>query len=229
MNKLTKISAATFMFFTVAGQAMAADDNVDVKVTGQIVPPACVPAVSGGAVFDYGVIKAGSLASDDFTVLSKKTLDFSVNCDAAMKIAFKAIDGRSDTKVNPVGKSILDVIVEENTPVYGLGVTSGNKKIGGYRILVFSAQIDGAKKTQGLISHDNGATWKESIYLWMNPGEGIVSSLGDKSSETPSVPAALKTITGKIQIQAAINKGSELDLSKVTNLDGLASIQIVYL
>lgn len=48
MKKYLCFSAV--LLAVTAGHAMAADGNVDVKVTGQIVPPACVPVVSGGAI-----------------------------------------------------------------------------------------------------------------------------------------------------------------------------------
>ena len=70
-----------------ASQAMAAGDSLDVKVIGQIVPSACTVAVSGGAVFDYGTIKAETLATDDYTMLGVKTADLSVTCEAPTKVA----------------------------------------------------------------------------------------------------------------------------------------------
>ena len=180
MKGLAKILRAVVMTMA-AGQAMAATDRVDVKVTGDIVPPACVPAVSGGAVFDYGGIKAASLAKDDYTVLDRKSLDFSVKCDSPTKIAFKATDGRPGTNVVPLNKVLLTVAATANTPLYGLGA-EGGKLIGAYRLMVSSVKIDNAKNAKGLISHDNGNTWGTSLYMWLNPVANTLSSLGDASS-----------------------------------------------
>ncbi|MGK8936242.1 hypothetical protein ACRS85_26935 [Pluralibacter gergoviae] len=43
------------------------------------------------------------------------------------------------------------------------------------------------------------------------------------------MPVAFKTLTGTLNVQAVINKGAELDLSKAVNLDGLSTIQLYYL
>lgn len=103
MNRSVKLMAAIALALS-ACQAMVVDDNVDVKLTGQIVPPACIKAMSGGAVFDYGGVKAVSLSSDDFNVLGEKTLNFSVASESPTKLAFKVTYARKGTAVLPVGK-----------------------------------------------------------------------------------------------------------------------------
>ncbi|KFD14546.1 hypothetical protein GSMA_02017 [Serratia marcescens subsp. marcescens ATCC 13880] len=40
---------------------------------------------------------------------------------------------------------------------------------------------------------------------------------------------AFTTVAGKLGVQAYITKTSELDLSKPINLDGLTSLELVYL
>lgn len=42
-------------------------------------------------------------------------------------------------------------------------------------------------------------------------------------------PVALKSMTDNIWLQAVVNKASELDTSKVINLDGMMTDQIMYL
>ncbi|WP_312629318.1 DUF1120 domain-containing protein [Scandinavium sp.] len=224
MNKLTKLAAATLLA-AVAGQAMAVDDNVDVKVTGQIVPPACIPAVNGGAVFDYGAIKAGSLKSDSFNVLAKKGLSFSLTCSSPMKVAFISADGRAGTVVS--GGGSMGINGSSTSKFYGLGQVDG-KNIGNYAMGIRDTDltIDGEKGFEGIQSQDNGATWKTGDYrgIWMD--QQYISSVA-KSGTTE--PVAFTTLTGTILTQPVINKASELDLTKVINLDGLVSIQVLYL
>ncbi|KZQ00373.1 hypothetical protein A3N42_19285 [Klebsiella aerogenes] len=232
MNKLTKISAATLMFFTVAGQAMAADDNVDVKVTGQIVPPACVPAVNGGAVFDYGAIKAGSLPQDDFfTGLTEKSLKFAITCDSPMKIAFTSVDGRKGSAVIPVGKSIQQQTITEHSGLMGVGL-DGNMKIGAYSLNVANMKIDSGDgvildytKYDSISSSDNGKTWRKVNRMYLNDNNEV-TSVAAKGTLTP---LTVKTLTGDIFSQLVINKGSELDLTKVIHIDGMSSVQVIYL
>ena len=44
-----------------------------------------------------------------------------------------------------------------------------------------------------------------------------------------TTPIAFTTLTGKLGVQAYINKASELDLTKPIALDGLATLELVYL
>ncbi|MEW5558764.1 DUF1120 domain-containing protein [Enterobacter asburiae] len=236
MNKLTKLAAATLLA-AVAGQAMAVDDNVDVKVTGQIVPPACIPAMSGGAVFDYGGIKAASLNSDDFNVLGEKTLNFSVACESPTKMAFKVTDARKGTAVLPVGKRMQQRTIATDTALSGLGTEDG-KNIGAYSLNIAKLTIDkgdgspviALNSLDSIRSEDNGQTWTKlttdtytRVYL---DDDGRLFSLAEKGSLEP---LSVKVMNGTMWAQVAINKGSELNLTKINNLDGQSNIQIIYL
>lgn len=222
----TKMKFVSAVVLTLmASQAMAVEDNVDVKVTGQIVPPACVPAMNGGAVFDYGAIKAGSLNADDFTLLGKKTLSFSLTCDSPMKVAFISTDGRAGTAVlggNPLGINATNV-----SRFYGLGQDGGHN-IGSYTMGIRKRdlKVDGKNGYVGIKSANDGTTWTAADFqgIWMDQKELHSIALSGTTE-----PVALKTLNGYIDVQAVINKGSELDLTKITNLDGQVTIQVMYL
>ncbi|KZQ00375.1 hypothetical protein A3N42_19295 [Klebsiella aerogenes] len=224
MKKPLKLASAALLA-VIAGHAMAADDNVDVKVTGQIVPPACVPAVSGGAVFDYGTIKAGSLKKDDFNVLSKKELNFSLTCNYPMKVAFISTDGRVGTVVS--GGGSMGIKDSDTSKFFGLGQVDG-KNIGNYAMGISNTglQIDGETGFVGIQSKDNGTTWTAGDFkgIWMD--QQYISSIA-KTGTTE--PVAFTTMNGQIITQPVINKAAELDLTKIINLDGQVSVQVIYL
>lgn len=231
MNRSVKLFAAAALVLA-AGQAMAVDDNLDVKVTGQIVPPACVPAISGGAVFDYGAIKASSLTSDDYTMLPQKGLSFNITCDSPMKVAFRTLDGREGTGINPIGKIIFNNPVSEtSTPLMGLGAFEG-KNVGGFALILTtgSISIDGNKGDfAGLKSLDNGQSWVQSgIYsqLYLDPKQEFLSSVSIRNT---NLPLAFTTLSADLRIVTVINKGSELNLTEAIPLDGQATIQMIYL
>jgi len=217
------------MLAATASQAIAAGDSVDVRVIGQIVPAACTPALSGGATIDYGTIKAETIAKDDFTVLPVKSLNFTLTCEAPAKVALTSVDSRSGTAVKPVGKSLLDVTIAANTTLMGLGQADG-KNIGSYAMLIdgASTKLDGTTTPDSIVSSDVGMSWVKAavgdvwlgankfyLYSWANAGE--------------LEPVAFTTLTGTLKVQAAINKGSELDLTKAVTLDGMSSVQVYYL
>ena len=208
----------------IAGQAMAAGDSIDVKVTGQFVPPACVPTVAGGAVFDYGSIKAATLAVDNYTVLSAKKLDFNIVCDSPMKVAFKAVDQRKSSVVKTVGVSVLGRTINNDSDIlFGLGV-DGTRNVGAFAMNIVSMYTDEVRASP-LVSQDSGNSWTTDDHMWLYSADNKLSA----PSVDNTTPVAFTTLKGQISLQAALNKGSELDLTKITNLDGLTSIQMVYL
>lgn len=227
MNNIHKSAIAAVM----AGLAFsaAAGDSIDIKVIGQITPAACTPTLSGGATVDYGTIRADSLKQDAFTPLESKSLDFTITCDASAKVAIRATDARAGSVVKPVGTSLLGVSVTPGTELMGLGQADG-KSIGAYAMtLAQSVKLDGETvATDGIWSADSGRTWSKSATgdLWLGGDGKNIYSWG-KSGELK--PVAFKTLSGTLQVQAAINKASELDLSKAVNLDGLSTLQLYYL
>jgi len=88
----------------VAAQANAAGD-VTLKVSGNIIPAACTPALSNSGEVAFGSIAAASIrnaASDNTLVqLGSKEVTLTVKCDAATAIGFKILDNRSASAVQP--------------------------------------------------------------------------------------------------------------------------------
>ncbi|MCG3098285.1 DUF1120 domain-containing protein [Enterobacter sp. DRP3] len=214
-----------------ASQAMAAGDSLDVKVIGQIVPSACTVAVSGGAVFDYGTIKAETLATDDYTMLGVKTADLSVTCEAPTKVALLTTDMRADSIVTISGKKWAANGGTVDTSVSSLGLGDANgAHIGAWAMWMEPATVkaDGNSvipigTSTPLISADWGVPTSGTSWLAQT---GFYKSWAAPGTLTP---VALTTLTGTLSVQAAINKGSELDLTQSITLDGLANIQIYYI
>jgi len=214
------------MLAATVSQAIASGDSVDVKVIGEIVPPACTPSIGGGATIDYGTIKAASLAQDDYTVLDEKQLSMSVVCDSPMKVAFKTIDARKDSVVLPIGKIVQGETIIAASGMQGLGFAD-DKYIGSYSMYLGSGKIDdGSQLLIPLKSYDNGQNWSKPNHLWLTDNAGVIASIGARGTLEP---LAFTTLSGNLRVQAAINKGSELDLTKVINLDGLSTIEMIYL
>ncbi|CAI0770411.1 DUF1120 domain-containing protein [Serratia quinivorans] len=220
-----------------ASSAFAAD-SVDLKVIGTITPVACTPTLSGGGTVDYGTIKADTLKADDYTVLPVKSLDFSITCDGNAKVAVNAFSGRMGTTVGdaeatngaatiPAGITLLGL---DSTTVtmqaFGLGL-DGTKKIGGYAtgIGVTGAKADGVEVDS--INRYGSGVWTKAVT------NNIMSSKTERhitwAATGTLTPVAFKTLAAKLDVQAFINKASELDITKPIHLDGLATIELVYL
>ena len=228
MNKMVKTTICTFAILTAASSTVFAND-IDVKIIGTISPSACTPILSGDGTIDYGIIPASSLKKDDYTQLDKKRLNFSITCDAPTKVALRAINGRPDsaagtTELGIYGGEAPDGIDNVyGTYVYGLGLDSG-QKVGGYNISLHDITLDG--ENAGYITQEEGKPWEAGTATFLAWDKPFLRSftLGDTTE-----PAAFMALAGTLGVQAYLNKSSELDLTKPVKLDGLTTLELVYL
>jgi type 1 fimbria pilin len=225
--------AATTLFTATSAFAV---DSVELKVIGTISPVACTPTLSGGGSIDYGDMKASSLAQDDYTVLDEKTLDFSIACDGKAKVAMKVVNGRLDTlagstenALSGAGAVPTGVTLTTGDAAYGLGL-AGSAKIGGYGIALSAPKADGTAVDSIYKSADASVTtWTKGATKSSLTTSTDELTLTSWATTGTLVPIALKALAGTLSVQAYINKASALDMTKPTKLDGLATLELVYL
>lgn len=230
MNAVKKTACALAVLATSTA-VMA--ESIDVKVIGTITPTACKPTLTGGGTIDYGTINPNTLKKDEFTILAEKQIDFSITCDAPAKVAIAAKSGRGESAVN-IKDGKLTVISPENAlfgdtniGAAGLGL-DGTKGVGGYglRLQAGTMQADG-KNVDSIQSNGNTTSWaKTELGSLFNSISQRYSSWAAAGTLTP---IAFTTLSGKLGAQAYINKASELDLTKPVKLDGLTTLELVYL
>lgn len=235
-----KVNVCALALALCAAHSAMAADSVDVKVIGTITPAGCTPTISGGGTVDYGTIKASSLSPTDYTVLDTKSVDFAIVCDAPTKVSFSAVNGRPgslagapEVGVVLTGRVPSGVVLLNQTTMgaAGLGL-SGSAKVGGYGLGFKNPDImvDGVNR-QAFVSNDN-ATWRgdatdySAITFFSTIGSNRYFTVADIGG---SVPVAFKNFSSKLYVQAYLNKASELDLTKPVQLDGLATIEMLYL
>ncbi len=222
--KMTKQTSSLVMAGLLAlGSASAFADSFDVKVTGKIKPGACTPTLAGGGTFDYGLIGVAELSPAAPTLLPVLSDSITITCDAAARVALSAQDNRAGTgafnsNINFFGSS------NSTLSQFGLG-TAGGKNIGAFafRFRTNTFQADGAA-VDSIYSSTSGASWVSS--------NGVATNTGGYESWAKkglTVPVAAKVFTGTLDVQAAIDKTPNLDLSQEINLDGLATVSLVYL
>lgn len=226
------VLAATATSFTTQ-----AADSVDLKVIGTITPGACTPTISGGGVIDYGTIKADSLAATGLTKLSVKSATLSISCTAETKMAIKAVDQRIDSVAGTTvtgatggGAPAPASLAWANYPVVGLGL-NGTKKIGGYTVYLKGSPTADGQNATAIHAEDAGhQTWGtmpagSSVYGSSSTLRYV--SLAD--SANTSEPKKFTNATFPLSIQGYINEKSELDLTKNITLDGMTTLEIIYL
>ena len=231
MNKIQKNIYLLAVATTFSLPVLAS--SIDVHVVGTITPSACVPALSDGGVVDYGVIRADSLNTDDYTKLPEKQLDFTITCKERTQIAITAINGRpnslagaTESGYHHAGK--LPVNMSAGSEGVGLGL-DGDSKIGGYavRAVNYTAKADGENVQN--IQRRGSNNWGSSNASLYTISTSVPLYSAWSATIYPHVVASFRYLSFKLGVQAYINKTSELDLSKPITLDGLTTIELVYL
>lgn len=208
----------------------------DVRVIGAITPPACTATIAGGGTLDYGNINPLNLSPTDYTVLSERVAGFSIACDAPAKVALRAVNRRPGTAAGTTdtgggqgdGRAPVRIFGLDWVGVAGLGLADG-ARIGGYgiRITPGRTQADG-QPVDSLRASNISSNWLRDEYSGnlYDPRFTRVNSWGATGT---LLPVAFTALSGELSVQAYINRTSELDLRQPVVLDGLTTIELVYL
>ncbi|UYP73625.1 DUF1120 domain-containing protein [Pantoea dispersa] len=206
-------------------------ESVDVVVKGTIAPIACKANILGGGVIDYGVISPEALKADDFTNLPVKSTNLTITCDAPAKIALAVKNNRMGTVPGRPALRNFDyptagakLFGATNAATLGLGMAN-EKAIGGWAAQFVNLKADNVDSK--IISTDNsGSSWGTGVWMIPAYNKEYMSSIAKKDEMTP---IAAKVFSYDINIEAYLNKSSELDITKPAALDGSATIELVYL
>jgi hypothetical protein len=206
MNKKLTI-LGTALLLGAATSAFAAS-STELTVTGTITPAGCMPSLSGDGKFDYGNIAAKDLYANNQTRLESKTLQLSVNCDAPTLFAIQPIDNRESSAP------------AQNT--FGLGFINGNQRLGYYNMTFTNPAA--ATPLEKLLSFDVGRGWARTgdSPIFRN----VFYAFGSLGT---TVPHPLEEITLDVNVQPWIAPTKDLTLTNEAQIDGSATLQIVYL
>ncbi|WP_426128279.1 DUF1120 domain-containing protein [Pseudomonas sp. DWP1b1] len=192
------------------GAVALAASTVDLSLKGAITPSACTPSLSDGGVVDYGKIAAKDLSPTGTTVLPRLSLQLTVDCEAQTLFALTGRDNR-------LGSSIFPAL----NHMYGLGMVSGNVKLGAYQIGVFDPVAD--EPVYPLYSSDQGATWLvNSFGSYM--GHYHWTAFGDSTT-----PKALRTVKVDLRFVTEIARVQDLPITEEMPIDGSATLDMIYL
>ncbi|OMQ18519.1 DUF1120 domain-containing protein [Serratia oryzae] len=212
MRKLLTFTPAALLLLTVSGAVHAADANLTIK--GTILPAACTPSISNGGVIDYGSIDSNSLNVNKVTNLQTMPLTISIACTSPIKVGFKVADNRPGTH-------------NETGPRFGLNTDNSGNNIGYYFLAPEqeSFRIDGEA---GRLASVNGATYQEASIIGPNGLTYTASLISKPSGPITELPFATNMIFD-VGIRTTIYPKNNLDLANEINLDGSATLSVVYL
>lgn len=205
MNKHLIALASTLL---IAGTSSAyAASTVDLAVKGIITPNACTPTLSGGGVIDHGKMSAKDLNATAITPLPAASLQMTMTCDAQIAFALKATDNRQGSG---------------NGSYFGMGLINGNQKLGSYSLELTTPLAD-TEAVQSIASFDGGTTWEP----YTNFENGLLLSVATMADS--STPRPTQSLVANISYSGYINRTDGLDLSNEVNIDGSATIEVMYL
>ena len=221
---------------SAAGANAAMDANLTVK--GTFTPAACTPELSNSGVVDYGSMSNSVLekksSGNSLVQLGKKTITLTVSCDAATSVGIIAQDNRASSKVTLSDSAyIADYVPGQNmsssNPVFGLG-TVNNVNIGAYTVTAArsGSTADGAAVDMILKDTDiAGSEWRNAngggLYY---PDSTRIITVAEIGKTTPML---FKDLVMPLDIVAAVQDISILGSGTKVELDGNATLSLVYL
>lgn len=215
---MKKPGIALFSLLLGGTSAVQAASIVDLAVTGLITPTACTPKLSDGAVIDYGKISQQDLKVDRSTRLPVKPLHVNIACNAPNRFALRMHDNRDGSAM--VNSEIY----------YGLGLDHSGNRIGLYSMTFDPLQtvVDSTAQAYGTESTTGGLAWRTANLNPISIGANSYLGFTDTAGSTAG-PSAIQTLSSTVKVETLINATQNLDLSRETALDGLATLEVVYL
>lgn len=195
-----------------------AASTVDLTVKGRITPIACTPALSNNGLVDYGKISYKSLSVDKRTQLHDKHLDFSLQCNGPARFALVMRDNRD-------GSAIVNSEI-----YYGLNHDSRGNKIGLYSLNFDPTQtvVDDLSQVFRTDSTTGGVAWSSSNSRPIPIGARSYLGFTDIAGSNAG-PIFIQHLTSRVTVETVIAPTPELDVSTDIQLDGLATLDVVYL
>jgi type 1 fimbria pilin len=186
-----------------------AQSTVDLTISGEIVPNACTPTLSGGGNIALGTFDLASLDPVNVTQTPGHPVTLSITCSGPVSIGYSIKDNRAASA--RVGMS------------YGLGFDGAGNQIGGYNIAITSVTADGS--TAGLMSSaDQGATWIEDSYHFWDNDTQTWRAVG-----TGTAPALTTTQVLELEVNPQIVGTNNLDFGSMIVIDGSSTFVMHYL
>lgn len=120
-----------------------AENTVDVNFSAEMIPAACRVSLDNGGTVDYGTLSLSSIRSSSPYLLTPRVIGLHIQCESLRQVAWMVNDEKAETRVRNL---IIDSHDDKTSgrhssdTLFGLGVTSGQKPIGGYLITALAGE-----------------------------------------------------------------------------------------
>ncbi|WP_407439400.1 DUF1120 domain-containing protein [Lelliottia sp.] len=207
------------LFLCSLTSSVWAASTVDLTVKGTLTNSACTPTLSNGGVVDFGKTSLSTLTATGDNALRAKTITLTITCDAATTVGFVVDDNRADS------------VSTASSYNFGMGKTAGGVNLGYYKITATTSPM--ADGVAGIIISSNKTmlddnSWVKGMIASGIQPEAYVYSVS-KTDSNPAVPTAFKVGVFDLSIAPYIQGTDTLNITDDTELDGLATISVLYL
>lgn len=212
----------TFWALAISAAALAGP-TAQLRVTGRIVPDACVPSFVGGSVVDYGAIPSNALSPHSLTALPVKSIGLQVSCGIPISVAIRLVDNRPLTAADGMVKTSVRPSMLRDERYFGLKNEQGSQ-VGGY-ILRFEAR--GNADAPNLQMHESG---NAAAGAWAVRTDGMLqqNTLYTWAAGGHRVPAKMQQMGATLSIQPIIDSRGA-GLTDDIPLEGSTTFELVYL
>ena len=198
----------------LAGNALGAA-SVDLSISATTHPAACDIRLDNGGKVDYGTLQHGDLNPDSSreTLLPARTIGWQINCGYAVPIALQWTDNHQAYGSHPHG-----------THYFSMGKDARGAPIGSMELFYGDATVaDG--HTVAAISRPLGSD------NWIANLDGIVDNRFVLAFAAPgtALVGAFASYSGQLSLTTRIAPLDSLDRTRVIQLDGSATVEIIYL
>lgn len=211
--------AALALLALACSNAQAAD----LQVTGSIVPGSCSLNIPTLAV-DYGRIAVTDLSPVDYTKLNKLNTTFNITCDGPTLVGLTASDNREASKKHEA-MEVIDPGLAAPMNSFGLGANADGDKIGAYSLHVRNYSVDGGTDFKTILSAIGSGGWI-SAGDFLRSRSSYMLSWSPNSATSPHL---LTSVSGELEIEAAINNTTELVVRDDLQIDGSATLELNYI
>ncbi|MBI0278589.1 DUF1120 domain-containing protein (plasmid) [Hafnia alvei] len=216
-----------------------AQTTVDIAVSADVIPAACVPTLGQGGKVDYGQINSSTLQLHNVTQLATRPITLTIQCDSSALVGFSVKDTRASSvtsSANDVGVSFdatQALKVTEPQKLFGLGQTSGQQNIGAWAVRLDTTRVlarndTGSLDVDVIRGPDKDGPWTvvENADTALRGDESMIYTLTTKGAQTP---VSYTMATFPLEVSAIISPLDQLDLREKTQLNGQAIFTVKYI
>ncbi len=218
-----KLKYLTASVLALSCMSALAQETAELRVTGKILPKACVPSFTGGGVVDYGNIGAGTLSDTDFTVLYEEAIGFTLDCGTVATTAGVQFVDNKLSAGYPVG--IPAALGINETAIYAFARSDG-EQVGAYGLMSDDTLSADGDPVVHIGKHGDAGTWGG------NPsrrfGRADQNRFHAFAAPGSVVPKAFNVLTGNIVVKAALNNKTALNVGSRVVIDGSATMRVAY-